>query len=93
MKHFLLAASLLFSTAALLACDTEDDCGNPFGCKDNSATRMTSSEVGELIGVDEATIAIALDEEGYTPHLDEQRDELLYALTSDDLDELAQAVE
>jgi hypothetical protein len=89
MKHLVLAALLSFAASALAGCDTEDDCGNPFGCKDNASQRMSSSELGELIGVDEPSMALLLEEKDYTPELDEERDELLYTLTNEDLDELA----
>ncbi len=93
MKHLLLIAVLFVSVSTLVGCDTEEDCGSPFGCKNSASQRMTSSELGVLIGVDERTIAIVLDEEGHTPNLDEERDELLYTLTNEDLDGLALAVD
>ena len=92
MKHLFLVAAL--SLPLLLAgCDTPDDCGNPFGCSENASKRMTSGAVAELIGVDELTAAILLDNGGYVPELDEVNDELLYELTSEALDEVAMSVE
>lgn len=93
MKHLLLVASLFVSASILVGCDTEEDCGNPFGCKNEATQRMTSSELGDLIGVDESTIALVLDEKGYTPELDEESDEFFYKVTNEGLDVLAMAVD
>lgn len=89
----MLVTVLFVSASALVGCDTEEDCGSPFGCEDNAAQAMTSSELGDLIGVDEATMALVLDEEGYAPELDEERDELRYTLTIEELDGLALATD
>ena len=92
MKHSFLVAALSIPLF-LAGCDTPDDCGNPFGCKEQASKRMTSSAVAELIGVDEPTAAILLDNGGHVPERDERSDELLYELTSEALDEVAMAVE
>lgn len=92
MKHLFLVAALSFPLL-LAGCDTPEDCGNPFGCKGNASKRMTSSAVAELIGVDEPTAAILLDNGGHVPELDESTDALVYELTSEALDEVAMAVE
>jgi hypothetical protein len=95
MKHLILLASLasLASLALIAGCDTPEDCGNPFGCSEATAQRLTSSEIGNLIGVEEATAAVLLDDEGHVPDLDEVSDELIYALTNDDLDALVIAAD
>ena len=93
MKRLILISILSLPAAFLIGCHTPEDCGNPFGCSENEAKRMSSNEVGELIGVEESTMAILLDEEGYTPELDEESDELFYTLNDDDLDTLAIAAD
>jgi hypothetical protein len=93
MKRLILISILSLPAAFLLGCDTPEDCGNPFGCSENSSKRMSSNEVGQLIGVEETATAILLDEEGYTPELDEESDELFYTLSNDDLETLAIAAD
>ena len=92
MKYFMLLVLVLVPAATLAGCDEPEDCGNPFGCGDESK-RMTSGAVGDLVGVDESTIAVVLDEEGFTPFLSEESDELIYELTASDLDRLAVAAD
>lgn len=91
MKHLMLVALVLLPATLLLGCDEPEDCGNPFGCGGGETSRMTSGDVGELFGANESTIAVLLDEHGYTPELDEDSDELLYTLSADDLEGLAVA--
>lgn len=89
---FLILISTVLSLAA--GCDEPgDDCGNRFGCKESSAQRLTSSELADHIGLQEATAALLLDDQGHVPNLDEVSDELLYTLTDEDIAVLAMAAE
>jgi hypothetical protein len=92
MRHILLTTALL-SSLLLLGCDTPEDCGKPWGCGEDSSRKLTSIEVGGFLGLDEPTTAVLLDEQGHVPSLVEVSDELVYALTSEDLDTLALAAD